>query len=258
MKKSKKVKYPTPTEIIATISRSSFPAIVTEGDDDVIVWRRLEDKFIEAGVTLIPAGGRDAVLEVYRRRGELPNRAIAMFLADLDCWSLSEIPDQYVAPQIVFTKGYSLENDMFVDGNLADLLVGQEKFRFANELEQVVRWYALAADRFLRGEDESLDVHPNELLDDDARMAILMAPKPGESYPDTLHSQIKSNAQYLLRGKTLLALLIRHAKGYSYRILLNVGASQNGPCFCRIEEEVGSYLNLSLARRDLWPLREEL
>lgn len=249
MRKSKKVKYPTPTEIIATISRSAFPVIVTEGDDDVIVWRRLEEKFFESGVTLIPAGGRDAVLEAYRRRRELPNRAVAMFLADLDCWSLSDIPDQYRTPQIVFTKGYSIENDMFVDGNLAELLVGLERSRFANELEQVVRWYALAADRFLRGEDESLDVHPNELLDDDARKAILMAPKPGESYPHALHTQIKSKAQYLLRGKTLLALLIRQTKGYSYRTLLNVGASQNGPCFCRIEREVENYLSGSLARR---------
>ena len=61
MPKGTKVAYLTADEIVATIGRSAFPSIVTEGDDDVIALRRLEEEFADIGLTLLPAGGRTRI-----------------------------------------------------------------------------------------------------------------------------------------------------------------------------------------------------
>jgi hypothetical protein len=237
-----KVKYLTPNEIIDTLQHSNYPSIITEGDDDVIVWRRFEDIFAQANITIIPAGGRSQLLQVFERRGELPPSAVVIFIADLDHWSLSLIPPSYVDERLIFTRGYSIENDMFLDGELHRLLTSSEKLRFDLELNTMVEWYALAASRYRQGENPCFDVHPNQMLDDAVTASAMTAVRPGELYPSELRSHIYSNASRLLRGKCLFALLARQLKGYTYRALLNFGASRCGPCFKRIEVTIAAYL----------------
>jgi hypothetical protein len=240
---SRKVRHLATDEIIATIARSAFPSVVTEGSDDVIVWRRLESKFAEQGLTLIPAGGRDGVLRAYGRRGELPSKSVAMFIADQDVWCVSQVPPDYVSDDLFFTSGYSVENDMFIDGQLDHLLVEAERRQFGRDLEMMVEWYALACSRYLRGLAERLDVHPDEIIGDFERRRQLTALLPEETYPESLKNNILADAFRLLRGKTLFALLVRHASGNSYRSLLNFGASRNGALFRKVERSVGAYLS---------------
>ncbi|MFC7477708.1 hypothetical protein ACFQS7_25335 [Dankookia sp. GCM10030260] len=241
MARARKVPYPSPQEIIATISKSRFPSIVTEGDDDVIVLRRLEDEFADIGLTIIPAGGRDAVLATYELRAMLPSSAQALFIADRDLWVISSVPDHYVSDEILFTDGYSIENDMFVDGSLEELLVGSARANFLRELEIVCSWYAIAANRILRQQDERLDVHPNELFESSARRNALLQLEPHEENPEFLAQSIRENYIRLMRGKTLFALLIRQLPGYNNRTLLNIGASRKGALFKKIVRKVESY-----------------
>ena len=237
-----KVKYLDPDEILETIKHSFSPIIITEGDDDVIVWRRLEVLFYEYGLTLIPAGGRDGVLQVFRRRHEIPMHFGLMFIADQDEWVLKGVPHEYIGEDIFFSFGYSVENDMFIDGQLDELAVGPERARFNDELTQVIKWYALECSRLFRGADSKTSMHPKELLDTVGVKEAKMRLASGEVYPASLHARIKADPYTLLRGKTLFALLTRQCIGHNSRTLLNFGASRKGSLFQNIVNSTEHYL----------------
>jgi hypothetical protein len=71
-------------EIISTLKHSSVASIVVEGNDDVIVLRAIEEDLHSYGVSLIVAGGRNSVLEIFKRRSELPAGLPVVFVADRD------------------------------------------------------------------------------------------------------------------------------------------------------------------------------
>ena len=243
MTSGRKVDYLTADEILSTIAHSSFPSIVTEGDDDVIVFRRLEDEFSHIGLTIIPAGGKTAVLEVFERRNRLPAKAQVLFIVDRDFWVISGIPANFISGQLLLTDGYSIENDMYRDGDLETLLTNQEKRVFRSDMQLICRWYALEISRRLVGRGTKLGIHPNELLDDKARCDKLMELYSDEVFPEQLVQTVTEQYARVLRGKTLLALLTRHAKGHSNRTLLNFGASRKGPLLSLVVQSVSDYFN---------------
>lgn len=243
----------SPEEIIATIAHSGFPTVVTEGDGDVIVLRRLEERFLAAGLTLIAAGGRDAVISVFNLRHQVAKKKV-IFIADRDLWVLTSIPSKYISDQFLFTDGYSIENDMFIDGRLESLLTGTERHQFDKNLEGVCKWFALAASRHFEadgtvkdGATERLAVHPRELLDDEIHTIQLMKLEPDETYPVDLYSRIQVEYRRLLRGKTLLELLVMHSRThkYSYDSLLNFAASREGPLLSSLFRDVAQYFGIS-------------
>ena len=70
-----------------------------------------------------PVGGRETLLAVYKRRNEFAHLPVA-FVADRDLWLFSGIPPDY--PDIIWTEGYSIENDLYADANLENLLDADE------------------------------------------------------------------------------------------------------------------------------------
>jgi hypothetical protein len=88
-------------EIISTLKHSSVASIVVEGNDDVIVLRAIEEDLHSYGVSLIVAGGRNSVLEIFKRRSELPAGLPVVFVADRDLWILSDVPPEFVSEQII-------------------------------------------------------------------------------------------------------------------------------------------------------------
>jgi hypothetical protein len=232
----------TPVEIAATIARSNFPSIVTEGNDDVIVFRRLEDEFAELGLTLIPAGGRASVIEAYRLRHTFPRQAQALFIADKDLWVVVGVPDEFVSPQFLFTDGYSIENDMFRDGELISLLTAGEVERFDAELTLMCRWYALEVSRYLDGQEVNVGIHPSHLIDSMDEQLRMLELRTGERFPEDLFERVLREHAKILRGKTLFALLIRRLKGFSYHSLLNIGASRKGPFLRALFKDVRTFL----------------
>jgi hypothetical protein len=203
----------TPDEVIALLKRTSLPTLVVEGSDDIIVYRTFERDLADLNVSVLPVGGRSNVLEVFRRKHEIPHTKVS-FIADQDVWVTVGVPATYAHQALIFTAGYSIENDVFIDGQLETLLKGAESGVFATELNAFTRWYALALSRHIAGGTDPIALHPNHVLDG-GRLPTLMALAAGESYPLALFNKVFGDYKLQLRGKALFALLLRrtNAKG---------------------------------------------
>lgn len=220
-------------ELVATLKRSSLPTVITEGGDDIVVFRQVEDEFADVGVSVLAVGGRDKLLRLYDRRGEYGNLEVA-FIADRDVWVMADVADQYKDDRLLFTWGYSIENDLYHDGKLEKLLTADEKSSFKAELLEFVRWYALALNRLLGGGEERIRIHPNHLLDTPGRLAAELTLKAGETYPDELLSNIHQNYIRCVRGKSLLSLLMRQLSypgrsvRHNHRSIMELVAANRG------------------------------
>ena len=221
-------------EIMATLTRSSLPTIVVEGADDMIVYRNFEENLSSIGVSVLPVGGRENVLEIYSRRDELPSSVKVSFIADQDVWVNTGIPAEYQNERLLFTNGYSIENDVYIDGELWKLLNTNEVPKFDADVREFLRWYALALSRHLLDKSETIKLHPDHVLNP-TQQANLLSLRTDEIYPEELHEELVSNFRRLLRGKSLMALLVRHTnyKGreprHNSKALMEVVAKRPGP-----------------------------
>jgi hypothetical protein len=198
----------TTDEFLATLNHSILPTIVVEGDEDVIIFRRLESAFPNLTLSVLPVGGRSQVFAIYNRRGEIRGSQKLVFVADLDLWVFSNVPPEYVSDNLLFTDGYSIENDVFRDCCCEALLKGEERARFAQDVEVFSEWFALAVSRGLE-----VAVHPNHLLDNEVQRNAMMALAAGEPYPQTTLDKIKTDHFKFLRGKSLFQLFQRQMRG---------------------------------------------
>lgn len=234
---------PTVEEIVALLKKTSLPTVVCEGSDDLIVYRRLEERLSHIGVSVLPAGGRENVLQIFERRAEVPSSIRLAFIADRDTWVNSQVPPDYVASVLCLTSGYSIENDVIADGDLESLLVGSEIVRYKSELSDFLDWYALALDRHLADQSYPIAHHPDRVLNLTQRPA-LTALRTGEVYPAALRARLASQYKALVRGKSLLALLIRNTNTrpglpkHTDKALLEIVAARPGPLLARITNQV--------------------
>lgn len=238
----------SPDELIATLKRTSLPTVVTEGKDDVVVLRKLEQVFADFGVSVFPAGGRDKVLAVFDRRSELPADVTFIFIADKDKWIYGSIPTDKVAPELIFTDGYSIENDCYRDGNFESLLTAAERTAFLAELDDFVKWYALALSRHLVDPRNGYDKHPNELFDGPVSFNDHCTCAHSEAYPFALRDAIRGDYGRLLRGKSLMGLILRQLSGRRRRpshnatAMLEFSATSPGAYLQRIINAVEAVL----------------
>jgi len=230
----------TVDEIIATLQRSSDPTLLAEGVDDIAMLRRLEDKYEDEGLSILPVGGRSAVLEVFDRRNEIGNSKTVLFLADQDSWIYSGIPAGYVNDNLLFTDGYSIENDLYRDGCLERLLTNAEKDRFARDLKKFIDWYAISLARHLNDKSVPLSVHPAAVLDDPVRFNADIQLRQGEAAPEAHVAELSENYMKVLRGKSLMAILVRQLSAssrpikHSVKSLMEHGSVSGGDLFLRI------------------------
>jgi hypothetical protein len=234
---------PTVEEIIALLKKTALPTVVCEGSDDLIIYRRLEDRLSHLGVSVLPAGGRKNVLQIFDRRSEIPTAVQVVFLADQDIWVNKGIPLTYSSSVLLFTDGYSIENDIYCDGNLEGLLAGAEVARFQRELNDFVEWYALALARHLNDPTRPIAMHPHQVLDPALRPKLL-ALEPGELYPVTTRLALLSDYKRLIRGKSLLGLLTRNTNSrpgqpnHTEKALLEMVAARPGPNLVRLSAAI--------------------
>lgn len=210
-------------ELVALLKKTSLPTIIVEGSDDMIVFRRFEEALAHFDVSVLAAGGRNKVLEIFNRRSELPPTNKVVFIADQDTWIHAGIPPAYHSTNLIFTDGYSLENDIYRDGELWRILQGTDLTAFEAELSSFIEWYALALSRHLIDPEASISLHPEHVLNQTTRTA-LMTLAPGEIYPTPLMQAIEKDYARLLRGKSLMALLIRHTNKKQRGVRHNDGA----------------------------------
>ena len=200
--------YLTEDVLVATLRRSRLPTVIVEGKDDMQIYQWAERRVGIQKANVLPVGGRETLLAVYKRRNEFAHLPVA-FVADRDLWLFSGIPPGY--PDIIWTEGYSIENDLYADASLESLLTANEAAEHRQVLDLIIEWFAFEVEEYLAGREARVATHCNQVI------------PPGETAMDqgfrnsrgfhppnqTLHQQIKTAYQLQLRGKSLFEILIR-------------------------------------------------
>lgn len=246
--KSKDKPMPTVDELVSTIKRSSLPTVVLEGDGDVIALRGMEDEYYDLGLSVMPAGGRNNVLQIFDRRHEFKSKNVA-FIVDQDTWVMDAVPEKYRDARLICTSGYSIENDIYVDGELEKLMSAGERDTFHEELGIFLTWYALALNRCNTTGGEEYKTHPNAICDNASEREKKMTLHSDEAYPEQMRQRLLDDYRRLLRGKSLMALLIRQLsyKGravhhHHLQLIEHVG-SKRGPLIERLYQNVAAAIS---------------
>jgi hypothetical protein len=237
----------TPAEAVQTLKRSSLPTIVTEGVEDYVAFRRIEAGFSDIGVSLMPVGGKQTVLEVFKQRREFPHLKVA-YVVDRDLWIFTGVPNEFTDKSIILTDGYSIENDLYRDADLEKYFTAAERTSFSTKCEQVCRWFSFAVRQRMNGGDPVLKDHPKRLLAAGQLCPAYIAHCGYTGPCPILFPQIHCGYSRLLRGKTLWQLLLdelsatgRHAQ-HNYRSLMEVAAHADGPLMTSIQGKLNGLM----------------
>ncbi len=232
-------------EYIETLKRSKLPTVITEGLDDYLAFRRLEEAFSDVGLSLMPVGGKDTVLDLFRRRNEFPQISTA-FIADQDFWIFSSVPPEFHHPTIIFTEGYSIENDLYRDGDIETLLTAAEKEKFERDLREMMKWFSYAIGKILNNQEIPINIHPRRMLDINGTMRQDFLDEFGYTEPpENIYEKISGDYRKYLRGKSLLALLVCYLSHtdrpvkHSNRSLLEAASVRGGPYMSRFHTQIG-------------------
>ena len=224
----------TVDEIVAYLSRSQLPTVVVEGKDDMRIYGWAEARVGNTKAYVLATGGRNTLLAVYQRRNEFANLPVA-FVADRDLWLFSEIPADY--HDVIWTQGYSIENDLYTGAELEDLLDAHEVDEHQQVLYAIIEWFAFEVEEFLAGRVAEVDRSCDEIVPPgETKMDEGFSTRRGFRAPDSeLIQQIKGAYQLKLRGKFLFEMLVRflNARGrgtkYNAYALHEIAAKRSGP-----------------------------
>ena len=240
---------PTTDELLETLKRTALPTVLVEGVNDIIFYRKIEGELEDIGVDMLPAGNKDAVLELHEKLKLTNISSPIAFIVDNDLWIHKPPANKYNIESIITTNGYSIENDLFIDGNLQKLLSPDEEIKFKDELHRFTRWYALSVNKQLNGGNSAFRTHPMKVLDDNEFYEKETALNINEPYPEKLFEEIIENYGRILRGKSLFAILVRQLSSkkrevkFSVKQLMELGASEKGENFYRICNAVKSAIH---------------
>ncbi len=239
---------PTVDEIYALLKKTELPTVLVEGKDDIIFYRAIENELGKLEVDMLPAGNKQAVLALREKIKAHPIAMPIVFIVDKDLWVHSEVTYPNDIEDVITTSGYSIENDLFRDGELEILMTPDERKIFKEELIKFSRWYALALSRNFKGIESSFRTNPGKVLDDSSFYDQEIALHKDEDYPEPIFTQITAEYQHYLRGKSLFSLLLRQLAAskrdvkFGSKQLMWIGASRKGANFERIKLAVATAL----------------
>jgi len=229
-------------EIVSYLKRTKLPTVLVEGADDKSIYRNIEGRFEGLGIDILVCGGRDALLNVYSRRSEFSTSKV-IFVADKDMWYFTGIPKKY-QEEIIFSNGYSLENDLYVKELFEGLLEDNEKRDFRKLISELARWFAYEVSRFKLEGHTFCDVHINRITDGNSLSQEYLI-EIGFVEPDpSLVNKIINTYEESLRGKTLFQAILRFLSSsarkskYSRYNLLEMGAKTNNACLDNMYKEI--------------------
>ncbi|MEB8386852.1 DUF4435 domain-containing protein [Rhodobacteraceae bacterium KMM 6894] len=232
---------PTVDELYELLKRTTLPTILVEGKDDIVFYRKIEEALSELQVDVLPAGNKQAVLDLMDKLDQHSGTARFVYVVDKDLW-VHGVPKKFgTHSRLVTTDGYSIENDLFADGDLESLLDQNEITSFRSEVEKFCSWYALALQRTFSGAEGAFRTHPGKVLDDPEFYETETRLKENEDPPTELYEVVVSNYQAMLRGKSLLSILHRQLSKdgrdvkFSGRQLMAFGGSRKGEKFDRLK-----------------------
>jgi hypothetical protein len=193
----------TPNEVVSTLRNSSLPTLIVEGRSDMVLYQAIEEMCFVNSIDIMPVGSRTILFEVHRRRAEFSKTPVA-FLADSDMFAFGGIPPEHAG--IIFTSGYSIENDILAGGKAFRILSKKHVPLWSNVLGAMTQWFASIVHRYLNGEAVEYKQHPSQIVDF-ANASFKSAAK------STLlsHAELSTQARtvldaptFMLRGHTLL------------------------------------------------------
>ena len=197
----------TEDEIVELLKRSSITSVIVEGKDDMTIYRWIEEKIGISRANFFPCGGRETLLKVYKRRSEF-SHIRTLFLADKDSYLYLSIPPEYAG--VIWTNGYSIENDLYFGKFLERMLTDNEQPKFRMALTNFILYYSFEVERCERAMSFNLAHHPNIILDEDQNLNQTFLKDRGfvNPSPETVE-YLADNYDLLIRGKSLFALLLR-------------------------------------------------
>ncbi|WP_189641440.1 DUF4435 domain-containing protein [Paramylibacter ulvae] len=234
--------YPSIDEIVSLLGKSNLPTVLVEGADDIIFYRKLEEELNDLKVDVLAAGDKDSVLEIRNRIAKNPTQTQIAFVVDKDLWVHDGVPKEYMSGDLVTTDGYSIENDLFRDGDLESFLDGLEAKAFHSDLQTFVKWYALTLVRFFKDQSIPFRTHPSKILDDQIFLNEQLQLIEGEEYPEDFFNELLKTYSRTLRGKSLFAVLQRQLSRqqrdvkFSSKQLMVVAANRKGEHYSRIAQ----------------------
>ena len=193
---------------IDTFRNTDMPTVIVEGKNDIPIYRRIEKYIGIQDADVIPAGGRNNLLSLYERRKEFAHLPVA-FVADRDLWLFSGIPPGY--PDIIWTEGYSIENELYAGANLENVLNADDVDEHRQVLDSIIEWFVFEVEEHLVGREAQVATGCNTVVPPGkTEMDQGFRQNRGFRPPNQkLHQQIKDEYQLQLRGKSLFELLIR-------------------------------------------------
>ncbi|MEA4851557.1 MAG: DUF4435 domain-containing protein [Paludibacter sp.] len=198
----------TVDEIVNTLKRSSLTTVLVEGKDDILIYRWIEDEIGIVNANFLPCGGRDKLLQVYERRHEFADLK-TIFVADRDAYVYINPPVNY--NDIIWTNGYSIENDLYFGRKIELLLEKEEKQNFIKSLNSFVAYYAFEIQNCIDGKDYCFRNHPQNIICEiqhEVKQEFLESINFVEARQEIVEN-LKVNYDVLIRGKSLFALLTR-------------------------------------------------
>lgn len=198
----------TADELAAVLKRTSLPTILVEGSGDAQAYRHIEDLLPLSGASTLPCGGRSTLLEMYKRKAEFEHIKLA-FLADRDMWVFDGIPSGY--DDIVWTRGYSIENDLYGESGIDRLLTPAERERFTQLIASTCRWFAFCVEEYKAGRASNVSLHLTQVVPPGTTaLSNTLAVSHGFYEPSQqTYSLVLRNYETHLRGKTLFEILLR-------------------------------------------------
>jgi hypothetical protein len=198
----------TVDEIIETLKRSTLTTVLVEGKDDILIYRWIESEIGVVNANFFPCGGRDRLLQIFERRSEFPDLK-AIFVADKDAYVYVNPPENLA--EIIWTNGYSIENDLYYGRNIETLLDNQEKNVFSTSLNSFIEYYAFEIENYLEGREFCFRNHPQHLICDIQHTVKqdFLEQINFVKAKDEILDNLRDNYDVLIRGKSLFALLTR-------------------------------------------------
>ncbi len=232
-------------ENIAYLDHSDLSyEVIVEGKDDVIIYRELEKEI--DNVTVLPVGGRKEVLEMFETEQDNPNSKY-IFIADKDTWCNTGIPEEYNHTHLIFTTGYSIENDVFIDHECQKIIDNHpNKNQFYQDKDKFIEWYALALQAKIdelnpMPDTRDLSTNPFHLFKKYDEFIQLLE---NETYPTDKKQCLTEEFPLTIHGKSLLTLFTKNCKEFKSQAMFQTVAVKRGDNIERIFNDVKEAFNL--------------
>lgn len=162
-------------------------------------------------LSIFPCGGRETLLRIFKKlNGTENNRCI--FFADRDYWLFEGIPEEYAG--IITTYGFSIENDVIADSNVASFYSNEENEFYEKIKKELSAWWACEISQHRLGKACNARKNFQEFIDglnENPPRPFFDSNRYCEQYgypalDHQLVSEVESNFERYIRGHQLLCL----------------------------------------------------